>query len=107
VPSETPSAVAALETWFLAHEKELRSGGSIATFKSLREGTGIVDIETATHIYQLVAWDNAWCLDVQVIDLESGKSSFPTVGQCEPAVFEEKLNEFAQSLGLAAGNAAT
>jgi hypothetical protein len=107
MPTETSSAVAVLKQWYLEHENTFRAAGAKVTFGVSREGSGAVDIETATHLFQLVAWDNAWCLDVQIIDLDSGQSTFPVVGPCAPAEFVEKLKGFVQTSGLAASNAAT
>ncbi len=105
--NESSSAVAVLQGWFSDHEGTFQSGGAVARFNVSRQGSGAVDIETRTHLYQIIAWDNAWCLDVQVIELASEKSSFPIVGPNTPTEFVENLEKFLRSSGLAASTAAT
>lgn len=41
-----------------------------------------VTLLSETHAVDICAWDNASCLDIQVLDLKSEESTFPTVGPC-------------------------
>ena len=44
---------------------------------------------------EICAWDHAFCLDIQVVDVKSGESRFPRAGNCESLqAFRQYLDEF-------------
>ena len=60
-----------------------------------RAGTASLEIYTSLYLIEILAWDNAWCLDVQIIELATEAVAFPTVGaQQNREQFEHQLAEF-------------
>lgn len=93
-PSES-FAISALYDWFEANKKLFKERGAKPEFKNSGYGSAYVRLETKMHLVELCAWDNASCLDIQIMEIESEKTVFPHLGSCESKTeFDDQLREF-------------
>lgn len=64
-------------------------------FAVSEHSSAFVHLELSTHLVEIGAWDQASCLDIQIIDLATEKCTFPTVGDCkDKGEFERHLDSF-------------
>ena len=80
--SETVSPVLELYCWFNENKDCFLSSCDDLEFKDSGRGSACVNLETKKYIVSICAWDHACCLDIQVMVIESEKSSFPHTGDC-------------------------
>ena len=87
--------VAVLYSWFQEYKELFVTSGAELDFKDSGRGSGCVRLETDVYLMELSAWDHAFCLDIQIIEVKSEESSFHHSGGCESIdEFKQHLNEF-------------
>ncbi|MEE9343727.1 MAG: hypothetical protein V3V12_08860 [Gammaproteobacteria bacterium] len=88
-------AVKTLEAWYQAQLGEFKEQCVSNKFKDSGHGSASVQLETSKYIIDVSAWNHASCLDIQILEIESEESTFPTVGDCETKIiFEKHLESF-------------
>jgi len=83
-----------LKAWF-ENQADILSKNKIEnSYASEKRGGSNLRIELSEYYIDVCAWNNANCLDIQIIHLPSEKVTFPTTGECESIeVLREKLDE--------------
>lgn len=94
-PSKLEIALTLLQP-FKNHHPEIKINKEVKLeFKDTGRGSACVILDTETYITELCAWDNASCLDIHIIEIQSEESTYPHTGECESlAIFEENLKEY-------------
>jgi hypothetical protein len=93
---EDAYAVSELEGWFKANEKLFAKAGVVG-YNDSGKGSANVRIETEQYLIDIVAWDHAACLDIQILDIKTEESTFSHVGDCEDrSDFLKHLHLFAE-----------
>jgi hypothetical protein len=88
-------AVRTLYEWFTENREDFIARGVELEFKDTGRGSAYVRLETKGHLAELVAWDHASCLDIQVMDVNTKQSNYPHTGECESkSAFKYHLKEF-------------
>jgi hypothetical protein len=96
---ENPYAVAHLNAWFEENRQFYAQYTTGAHFKDSGRGSASVRLETPRYFIEVCVWDHASCLDVQILNVETGESVFPYVGHCESkSEFENRLNNVVSRL---------
>lgn len=89
------NSVAILYAWFHENKQMFISCCAQLEFKDSGRGSAYVRLETDFHIMELCAWDNLFCLDIQIIEIETENSNFLHMGACESLdELKEHLNRF-------------
>lgn len=89
------SVVAGLRSWLQENEDVFRSVGAEIEFRDSGRGSACVRLETHQYLMELCAWDHAFCLDIRVVDVNSGETRYPRAGSCESIdAFRRHLDEF-------------
>jgi hypothetical protein len=84
-----------VENWVTSHADEI--GGTLLRTK--RDDTYgrilSVWVETASHLIDICAWDNATCLDILALFKVSGETDYCVAGECDGvAGIEHRLKQF-------------
>ena len=88
-------AVSDLYKWFKENQSYFYSKEAEIEFKDSGRNSAFVRIETKAYLAELSAWDHASCLDIQIIEIDSDKTTFPHTGVCESkTVFQSHLHNF-------------
>ena len=88
-------AVSVLQGWFNANQEYFTETKMVSEFKDSGQNSACINLESDSHIMQLCAWDHASCLDIQILEIASEKSTFPHTGDCKNKIeFESELNDF-------------
>jgi len=92
---EESYAIETLRNWHRTNEALFQKHCVSQVFNDTGHGSAAVRLETENYLVELTAWNHASCLDIQILEMASEKSTFPTVGDCESkAVFENHLLSF-------------
>ena len=87
-------ALSYLQEWASSNRNFFASRGIEAIYKPQNTGSGNLRFQFTDYLVDICAWNNAICLDIQIIHIPSEKVSFPTTGPCETEEnFKERLDE--------------
>jgi len=79
-PTSTTDFVAA---WVAAHQNHI-GGIELRFIRNEEYGRTLCwEFETASHYVQFLAWDHAFCLDLQALNKDSGADDFIVAGSCD------------------------
>ena len=98
------SPVEELYHWFKKHQDLFSSNCSEIEFKDLGRGSANVFLDAGDFMISVSVWNNAICLDIEVLDVETDDCKFPHVGDCES--FEEFRRHLGKFLTWFTGNVA-
>ena len=88
------SSTTTLHSWFNKNKEYLASNCNELEFKDSGRGSACINLETKKYIISICAWDHAYCLDIEVLDLKTEQSNFLHVGSCASILeFKEYLKE--------------
>ena len=88
-------AVALLKAWFQEHHGVFDSNKIKSELKDTGHGSALVRLESTHYMAEVCVWDHASCMDVQILEISTEKSTFPHVGQCTTRLeFESELSKF-------------
>ena len=92
---EEQYAVSVLYDWFKLNQDYFIGTKMELEFKDTGRNSASVTLECDSHIMQLLAWDHASCLDIQIMEADTEEVTFPHTGDCSSRKeFESLLNEF-------------
>lgn len=88
-------AVALLKAWFQVHHGFFENNNIKSELKDTGHGSAFVRLESPQYMAEVCVWDHASCMDVQILDISTEKSTFPHVGECTTRLdFESELSKF-------------
>lgn len=88
-------AIASLESWFHINRQNFQKCGASIKFNDSTRGFAEIQIETNKYLISISAWDHGACLEIQILEIESEDSIFPTVGGCKTRnIFENHRDSF-------------
>lgn len=88
-------AVALLKSWFQEHHGFFNNNKIKSELKDTGHGSALVRLESAQYMAEVCVWDHASCMDVQILEIATEKSTFPHVGECKTRLeFESELSKF-------------
>lgn len=89
------SPVEILYSWFKDNKELFVENCTEIEFKDTGRGSGRVLLENKLYIMDICAWEHATCLDIHILEIESGQSSFPHTGDCKSITeFKALLAQF-------------
>ena len=88
-------AVALLSAWFQEHHGFFYNKKIKSEFKATGHGSALVRLESTHYMAEVCVWNRASCMDVQILEIATEKSTFPHVGECTTRLeFESELSKF-------------
>lgn len=88
-------AVALLKSWFQKQEGVFDNHKMKSEFKDAGNGSASVRLESARYLAEICVWDHASCMDVEILEVHTEKSTFQHVGECKTRFeFEGELSKF-------------
>jgi hypothetical protein len=88
-------AVALLKDWFQEHHGLFNSKKIKSELKDTGHGSALVRFESTKYMAEVCVWDHASCMDAQILEISTEKSTFPHVGECTTRTeFESELSKF-------------
>jgi hypothetical protein len=92
---DEPYAIVTLDAWFHNYREHFQRCGASINFKSPGRGSASIQIETSKYLIDISAWNHASCLDIQILEIKTKNSTFPTTGECKTrSTFEKHLEYF-------------
>lgn len=90
-------AVETLKAWYQDQLRVFQEYCISYEFNNSGHGSASVELETNKYLIEVSAWNQASCLDIQIIDIESEECKFPTVGDCKTKIiFKKHLESFVE-----------
>lgn len=95
MPSHDPSSTPATELLRAGVERVDWAGiGVESDWRPAGHGAQCVEFWTEHSVVQIVAWDHAYCLDVEILDARTSHGTYLCFGPCDTAQkFQATLNE--------------
>jgi len=88
-------AVSFLNSWFQKNHKLFDRHSVVSEYMDTGNGSALVRLTSARYLAEICVWDHASCIDIQILDVSSEKSTFPHVGECKDRLeLEAELNKF-------------
>ena len=95
------TAIQILKTWNDQNLEKFKQYCITNTFKDSKNGSAFIRLETEKYLIEVIAWNHAYCLDIQIIDIVTDEVSFPTVGSCDKIEkFKNHLKSFIEWFNL-------
>lgn len=89
------SPVEELYHWFKTHQDLFSANCGEIEFKDFGRGSAKVFLDAGNLMISVSAWNNAFCLDIEILEVETENCQFPHVGDCESIKeFQRHLGEF-------------
>jgi hypothetical protein len=81
--------------WITSHRKQLGGTNHTSKWREKYSRAFCAEFETPTHVIQVCAWDNAYCLDIPALNKATGSDDYIVVGDCGGvAGLSARLNTF-------------
>lgn len=87
--------------WITAHRDEI-GGNEVKFARQEKYGrTLCAEFDTADHLIQFCAWDNASCLDILALNKTTGADAYIVAGECDGVVgLRQRLDAFLHWLNV-------